>query len=268
MTPVSMIRDGAAYHVVIDHLGSPRLVVDASGNVVKQVDYDSFGSIISDSNPAFDLPFGFAGGMSDPDHELLRFGARDYQPSTGRWTAKDPILFAGGRNLYGYLGNDPVNFVDRDGEIVFLAVLFIFLVIVAGMFLYPDPLDIPSQGEDVKRMEFIFGTVTCGKLLKWAAGALIGAGGKIAQWGSKITNWVRKGKTAAPTTTGTSPGPYSSMTALEMEAFMDTFQSSSGLHAGQERLNVVASALKARGYSDKKILDMLGKLQGGSFRGF
>lgn len=46
-------------------------------------------------------------------------GARDYDPSVGRWTAKDPILFAGGQtNLYVYVGNDPVNFVDPEGTIV------------------------------------------------------------------------------------------------------------------------------------------------------
>ena len=35
---------------------------------------------------------------------LVRFGARDYDPTIGRWTAKDPIDFAGGdTNLYGYV---------------------------------------------------------------------------------------------------------------------------------------------------------------------
>jgi hypothetical protein len=46
----------------------------------------------------------------------VRFGARDYDPQVGRWTAKDPILFAGGdTNLYGYVLNDPVNLTDSDG---------------------------------------------------------------------------------------------------------------------------------------------------------
>jgi uncharacterized protein RhaS with RHS repeats len=37
-------------------------------------------------------------------------------PEIGKWTAKDPILFAGGdSNLYGYVGNDPVNWVDPWG---------------------------------------------------------------------------------------------------------------------------------------------------------
>jgi RHS repeat-associated protein len=53
-----------------------------------------------DSNPGFQ-PFGFAGGLYDRDTGLVRFGARDYDAETGRWTARDPILFAGGQgNLY------------------------------------------------------------------------------------------------------------------------------------------------------------------------
>jgi RHS repeat-associated protein len=49
--------------------------------------------------------------------KLVRFGARDYDPHIGRWTAKDPILFAGdGPNLYVYVLNDPVNFVDSNGK--------------------------------------------------------------------------------------------------------------------------------------------------------
>ena len=44
-------------------------------------------------------------------------GARDYNAATGRWTAKDPIGFAGGDpNLYRSVGNDPVNFIDPTGN--------------------------------------------------------------------------------------------------------------------------------------------------------
>ncbi|WP_394699258.1 RHS repeat-associated core domain-containing protein [uncultured Desulfobacter sp.] len=115
--PVPLVceRGGLAYHIITDHIGSPILVTDDGGSVVKQISYDTWGNVLSDTNPAFDLPFGFAGGMADPDHELIRFGARDYQPSTGRWTAKDPILFNGGLNLYEYAESAPVNLVDRNG---------------------------------------------------------------------------------------------------------------------------------------------------------
>jgi len=111
-----MIKNGVTYRIISDHLGSPRLVVDVtSGAVMQRIDYDEFGQVITDTNPGFQ-PFGFAGGLYDRDTKLVRFGARDYDPEIGRWTVKDPILFAGGdTNLYGYVLNDPVNFLDPPG---------------------------------------------------------------------------------------------------------------------------------------------------------
>ena len=117
-TPVSFTQAGSKYYISSDHLGSPRVITDESGNVIKAVDYDSFGNVILDSNEGLEIPFGFAGGLKDSDTGLLRFGYRDYDTQTGRWTARDPIGFAGGdSNLYGYVASDPVNFVDPTGEV-------------------------------------------------------------------------------------------------------------------------------------------------------
>jgi RHS repeat-associated protein len=61
--------------------------------------------------------FGFAGGLLDRETGLTRFGARDYDPRIGRWTAKDPVDFASGEtNRYSYAGSDPINQVDYDGR--------------------------------------------------------------------------------------------------------------------------------------------------------
>jgi RHS repeat-associated protein len=114
--PVAMTKAGNTYYLTYDQIGSLKVVADASGNVVKMIDYDSFGNIISDTNPGFSVPFGFAGGLHDRDTGLVRFGFRDYDPDTGRWIAKDPILFAGGDvDLYGYAGNNPVSRIDLLG---------------------------------------------------------------------------------------------------------------------------------------------------------
>jgi len=115
--PVAMAQEGMTYYLAYDPVGSLRMVTDASGNTVKRIDYDSFGNILVDTNPSMTLPFGFAGGLHDRDIGLVRFGYRDYDPDIGRWTAKDPIGFAGGdTDLYGYVFSDPINLVDPTGE--------------------------------------------------------------------------------------------------------------------------------------------------------
>ena len=74
---------------------------------------------MADTNPTFPIPFGFAGGLHDKDTGFLKFGYRDYDPESGRWTAKDPIGFAGGNiNLYEYVGNSPSNYTDPSGLLV------------------------------------------------------------------------------------------------------------------------------------------------------
>jgi RHS repeat-associated protein len=115
--PDFMIRDGLTYRIISDNTGSPRLIVDIStGNIAQRMDYDEFGNVIDDSNPGFQ-PFGFAGGLYDPDTKLTRFGARDYDAQAGRWTTRDPVLFAAYQtNLYAYVGNDPLNQKDPTGR--------------------------------------------------------------------------------------------------------------------------------------------------------
>ena len=116
ITPAYIQKDFDFYRVISDHIGSVRLVIDvATGDVVQRMDYDAWGNVIADTNPGFQ-PFGFAGGLYDPQTKLYHFGARDYDPEVGRWLTKDPAgFFSGDANLYAYALNDPVNFVDRNG---------------------------------------------------------------------------------------------------------------------------------------------------------
>jgi RHS repeat-associated protein len=104
------------FRILSDHLGSPRLIVNTStGTTVEEIDYDEFGNVTNDTAPGT-TPFGFAGGLYDGDTGLVRFGARDYDASIGRWTSKDPTRFGGRQiNLYVYAGNDPVDRRDPSG---------------------------------------------------------------------------------------------------------------------------------------------------------
>jgi RHS repeat-associated protein len=114
--PDYFTTSAGTFRILSDHLGSPRLVVNtSSGAVVEEIDYDEFGNVTNDTSPGL-TPFGFAGGLYDKDTGLVRFGARDYDASVGRWTSKDPTRFEGGMNLYGYIGSDPIDGTDPTGK--------------------------------------------------------------------------------------------------------------------------------------------------------
>jgi RHS repeat-associated protein len=124
--PDYMVQGTNTYRIITDQLGSVRLVVNtATGVVAQQLDYDSFGNVIS-ATPAYPSltvavqPFGFGGGLYDSDTKLVRFGARDYDPEVGRWLSKDPAGFFGGStNLFEYSDNDPINRRDPSGLTVY-----------------------------------------------------------------------------------------------------------------------------------------------------
>jgi RHS repeat-associated protein len=114
--PDYFTRGGQTYAIVVDHLGSVRLVVNVSSGVVEQrLEYDEYGRVTTDTRPGFQ-PFGYAGGLYDTRTGLVHFGARDYDPEAGRWLSKDPALFDGGStNLYEYASGDPINNADPSG---------------------------------------------------------------------------------------------------------------------------------------------------------
>ena len=97
--PVAMTKGSSTYYLTYDQVGSLRVVADASGTVVKRIDYDSFGNIINDTDQSFEVPFGFAGGLHDHDTGLVRFGYRDYDPGYRKMDRKRSDLLR--RRGYG-----------------------------------------------------------------------------------------------------------------------------------------------------------------------
>ena len=107
------------YRLYGDHLGSLRAVVDSdTGLAVQVMQHDAWGKVIFESVAGFvRVPFGFAGGIADEVTGLVRFGAREYDPGTGRWLSKDEARFDGGWNFYEYAAGDPANLIDPNGRL-------------------------------------------------------------------------------------------------------------------------------------------------------
>jgi RHS repeat-associated protein len=96
-----------------DHLGSTLGLVDIEGAVLDTNEYDSFGNA---TNSSFPTRYQFTGREFESETGLQYTRARWYDPQIGKFISEDPIGFAGGDiNLYGYVGNDPLNSTDPSG---------------------------------------------------------------------------------------------------------------------------------------------------------
>jgi RHS repeat-associated protein len=118
--PLAVIQQGTVYYLHNDHLGTPRVVTDASKTVVWRWDSDPFGSTAANDDPdndgtAFTLNLRFPGQYYDSETGLHYNYFRYYDPSTGRYITSDPIGLAGGLNTYGYVEGNPVNLTDPLG---------------------------------------------------------------------------------------------------------------------------------------------------------
>jgi RHS repeat-associated protein len=97
-----------------DALGSTVALIDASGNVVTTYSYDPFGNTtVSGAANANEFQYN---GRENEGNGLYFYRARYYNSTLGRFINEDPIGFGGGDiNVYAYVSDDPVNFVDPSG---------------------------------------------------------------------------------------------------------------------------------------------------------
>ena len=112
-----MIQDGTdEYFPIYDGSGNITGLYDENGNVDAAYEYDPYGRIVKQSGPYADKnPFRFSTKYTDAEMNLVYYGFRYYSPRMGRFLNRDPIGEAGGLNLYGFVGNNPVNIYDYLG---------------------------------------------------------------------------------------------------------------------------------------------------------
>ncbi len=90
-------------------------MLNASQAVVAAYRYDPFGTLLAKTG-TFDQPFQFSTKRYDARIGMVQYEFRNYLPAIGRWLTRDPLGEAGGLNLYAFVGNNPVNWVDPWGE--------------------------------------------------------------------------------------------------------------------------------------------------------
>ncbi len=100
---------------VSDHQGSTRYLVDSSGTVTDEYEYDNdYGQTTNRIGTSYN-PYRYTGQQFDDETGFYSLRARYYDPLIGRFTTRDPIGYAAGTNIYAYCGGNPVNLVDPDG---------------------------------------------------------------------------------------------------------------------------------------------------------
>ncbi|MBU4234471.1 MAG: hypothetical protein KKD99_10265 [Proteobacteria bacterium] len=108
--------DGNVYYYHFNGLGSTVAVTDKDGNPVNRYLYDPFGKLL-ESYETFQNPFRYVGryGVMDDDNDLLFMKARYYDSQLGRFIGKDPAGYMSGMNVYTYVYNNPLGFIDPLG---------------------------------------------------------------------------------------------------------------------------------------------------------
>ncbi len=111
--PLAFTRGGVTYFYSANAIGTITTVTSTSQAVSADYEYEAFGS----SRWAGSLanPYRFTGREWDGVDGLYYYRARWYDTLSGRFQVSDPWKFVDGPNLYAYVVNNPVSFVDPKG---------------------------------------------------------------------------------------------------------------------------------------------------------
>ncbi|BBA36824.1 Rhs-family protein [Methylocaldum marinum] len=99
-------------HYHPDGLGSLLALTNATGSITATQRFDAFGQKLAGTGTV--PTYGYTGREPDATG-LVYYRARYYDPSIGRFTARDPVGYLDGLNRYAYVGNNPINFTDPNG---------------------------------------------------------------------------------------------------------------------------------------------------------
>ena len=106
-------------YYVCDHLGSPRSLIDHTGELMVLRHYYPFGKTwCRSTEPVYYDYYHFNGKERQTvgDAGLLDYGARFYDPDIARWLTQDPLAdVMPNINSYVYCANNPVKFIDPTG---------------------------------------------------------------------------------------------------------------------------------------------------------
>ena len=107
------------YAIHADHLNTPRVLVDKNNAMRWRWLGEPFGTTAPETSPqglpSLTFNLRHPGQFYDVESGMFYNLNRDYVPGAGRYTQSDPIGLAGGIDTYGYVGGNPLSYVDPEG---------------------------------------------------------------------------------------------------------------------------------------------------------
>ena len=169
--------------LALDHHGTPEIAIDAVSQEVKRRRHTPYGEL---RGPAVAWPGqkSFVGGTADPSTGLVHLGAREYDPTLGRFISVDPIIDHDEpqqANGYTYANNNPVTYADPDGNRWVITTRIV------------KKMQVKKVVEKKPYWVRYWEAVTTWAPVKWVL--KIPFLGDVVKWGSKkITTWVERAK--------------------------------------------------------------------------
>ena len=114
---LAVIKDDNIYAPTYDANGNVSEYVSLNDNsITAHYEYDPFGDIVAQAGGLADsFTFRFSTKPHCPLTGIVHYQLRPYSPPLGRFLPRDPIGEQGGQNLYGFVENDGINFIDVVG---------------------------------------------------------------------------------------------------------------------------------------------------------
>ena len=124
--PYALSHNGMTYYYITNLQGDVMSIVDGTGAVVAEYEYDPYGNILSTTGTLADTlgqinPLRYRGYVYDQECNLYYLQSRYYDPKVGRFINADVFASTGqgilGNNMFAYCGNNPVSNEDPTGNL-------------------------------------------------------------------------------------------------------------------------------------------------------
>lgn len=137
-TPISFLYNGETYFYHMNGHGDIINITDKDGSIVATYSYDAWGNILKKEGSLADInPYLYAGYRYDKEIGLYYLKARYYDPNNGVFITLDPDPGIQdeplGQNGYNYGMNNPIEFVDHNGEHPVIVVIYVGYRVYKGV---------------------------------------------------------------------------------------------------------------------------------------